>query len=212
MGRPGVVSTGSSCLISVLPARGEVWWCELAEIGRRPVVVLSRDAVIARHRRALIAPCTTTIRGLASEVVLEPGDDPVPGVRRQPGLGRERLDRSTRPPAWTIGLHPDAGDLGSPLRSRSTPRADAAVAEGILDWEVIRLVQEPESPPRSWRGSTPRSATPAGSPMSARHSTASDAISSPCSSTPDSYMDHRSATYVSTSSPGTSRVELLNRA
>ena len=61
-----------------LPARGEVWWCEMAEIGRRPVVVLSRDAVIPRHRRALVAPCTTTIRGLHSEVVLEPGDDPVP--------------------------------------------------------------------------------------------------------------------------------------
>lgn len=61
-----------------LPARGEVWWCEMAEIGRRPVVVLSRDAVIPRHRRALVAPCTTTIRGLASEVVLEPGEDPVP--------------------------------------------------------------------------------------------------------------------------------------
>lgn len=28
----------------------------------------------------VIAPCTTTIRGLASEVVLEPGDDPVPQV------------------------------------------------------------------------------------------------------------------------------------
>jgi mRNA interferase MazF len=25
----------------------------------------------------VIAPCTTTIRGLASEVILEPGDDPV---------------------------------------------------------------------------------------------------------------------------------------
>lgn len=25
-----------------------------------------------------MAPCTTTIRGLASEVVLEPGDDPIP--------------------------------------------------------------------------------------------------------------------------------------
>lgn len=25
-----------------------------------------------------MAPCTTTIRGLASEVPLEPGDDPVP--------------------------------------------------------------------------------------------------------------------------------------
>ena len=64
--------------MTTLPARGEVWWCEMAEIGRRPVVVLSRDAVIPRHRRALIAPCTTTIRGLVSEVGLEPGEDPVP--------------------------------------------------------------------------------------------------------------------------------------
>ncbi len=61
-----------------LPARGEVWWCELPEISRRPVVILSRDAAIPRLRRALIAPCTTTIRGLASEVVLEPGEDPIP--------------------------------------------------------------------------------------------------------------------------------------
>ena len=61
-----------------LPRRGELWWCEPPEIGRRPVVVLSRDAAIPRLRRVLIAPCTTTIRGLPSEVVLEPGDDPVP--------------------------------------------------------------------------------------------------------------------------------------
>jgi len=61
-----------------VPARGEVWWCEMTEIGPRPVVVLSRDVVIPRHRRALIAPCTTTIRGIPSEVLLEPGDDPVP--------------------------------------------------------------------------------------------------------------------------------------
>jgi mRNA interferase MazF len=60
------------------PARGELWWCELPEIGRRPVVVLSRDAAIPRLRRALVAPCTTTIRSLPSEVALEPGDDPVP--------------------------------------------------------------------------------------------------------------------------------------
>ena len=64
--------------MSALPARGELWWCELAEIGRRPVVVLSRDAAIPRLGRALVAPCTTTIRGLPSEVVLEPGDDPIP--------------------------------------------------------------------------------------------------------------------------------------
>jgi len=61
-----------------LPRRGEMWWCEPPEIGRRPVVVLSRDAAIPRLRRVLIAPCTTTIRGLASEVVLEPDEDPVP--------------------------------------------------------------------------------------------------------------------------------------
>lgn len=64
--------------MSSLPRRGEVWWCELSEAGRRPVVVLSRDAAIPRLRRALVAPCTTTVRGLASEVALEPGEDPVP--------------------------------------------------------------------------------------------------------------------------------------
>ena len=61
-----------------LPARGEMWWCELPDIGRRPVVVLSRNAAIPRLLRTLIAPCTTTIRGLPSEVVVEPGEDPVP--------------------------------------------------------------------------------------------------------------------------------------
>lgn len=62
------------------PLRGEVWWCEPPQVGRRPVVVLSRDAAIPQLRRTLIAPCTTIIRGLSSEVVLEPGEDPVPRV------------------------------------------------------------------------------------------------------------------------------------
>ena len=64
--------------MTATPLRGEVWWCELAEVGRRPVLVLSRDTAIPRLRRTLIAPCTTTIRGLPSEVLLEPGDDPIP--------------------------------------------------------------------------------------------------------------------------------------
>ena len=55
-----------------------MWWCEPPGTGRRPVVVLTRDAAIPRLRRALIAPCTTTIRNLPSEVVLEPGHDPIP--------------------------------------------------------------------------------------------------------------------------------------
>lgn len=64
--------------MSDAPGRGELWWCELPDIGRRPVIVLSRDAAIPRLRRALVGPCTTTIRGLPSEVILEPGEDPVP--------------------------------------------------------------------------------------------------------------------------------------
>lgn len=64
--------------MSTLPARGEIWWCEPPEVGRRPVVVLSRDVAIPRLRRVLVGPCTTTVRRLSSEVALEPGDDPVP--------------------------------------------------------------------------------------------------------------------------------------
>jgi mRNA interferase MazF len=64
--------------VSDVPARGELWWCELPDVGRRPVLVLSRDVAIPRLRRALVGPCTTTIRGLPSEVLLEPGEDPVP--------------------------------------------------------------------------------------------------------------------------------------
>lgn len=58
--------------------RGEVWWCEAPEFPRRPVLVLSRDSTIPRLRRAIVAPCTTQIRGLPTEVVLEPGEDPTP--------------------------------------------------------------------------------------------------------------------------------------
>lgn len=42
------------------------------------MVVFSRDSAIPRLGRALVAPCTTTIRRIPTEVLLEPGDDPVP--------------------------------------------------------------------------------------------------------------------------------------
>jgi mRNA interferase MazF len=77
MGRSRFFPRRSSSYVITSPLRGELWWCEPPEIGRRPVVVLSRDAAIPRLRRAIIAPCTTNLRGLASEVVLEPGEDPV---------------------------------------------------------------------------------------------------------------------------------------
>ena len=37
----------------------------------------------------MIAPCTTTIRGLASEVILEPGDDP---VRRRTAVNLDSIE------------------------------------------------------------------------------------------------------------------------
>lgn len=61
-----------------LPRYGEVWWCETTDLPRRPVVVLSRDVAIQRLRRVVVAPCSTNVRGILTEVVLEPGLDPVP--------------------------------------------------------------------------------------------------------------------------------------
>ena len=40
--------------------------------------MLSRDAAIPRLRRTLIGPCTTTIRGIPTEVLLDPSEDPIP--------------------------------------------------------------------------------------------------------------------------------------
>ena len=57
-----------------------MWWWESEHVGGRPAVVLSRDAALERLPTAIVAPCTTTIRGIPSEVVLEPGEDPVPAV------------------------------------------------------------------------------------------------------------------------------------
>ncbi len=78
MGRSRLVSERGAPDVSDEPRRGDVWWCELPEVSRRPVVVLSRDVAIPRLGRALIAPCTTTIRGIPSEVVLHESEDPIP--------------------------------------------------------------------------------------------------------------------------------------
>lgn len=57
--------------------RGEVWWSEDPALGRRPVLVLSRDAVIERLGRPLVAPLTTRRRDIPTEVALD-ADDGVP--------------------------------------------------------------------------------------------------------------------------------------
>jgi mRNA interferase MazF len=55
--------------------RGEVWWAELPEpVGRRPVVLLTRDGAYGYRTMATVAPVTTTIRGIPAEVELSPAD------------------------------------------------------------------------------------------------------------------------------------------
>lgn len=55
--------------------RGEVWWANLdAPAGRRPVVLLSRDEAYLLREFVTIAPISTRIRGIRSEVPLGPED------------------------------------------------------------------------------------------------------------------------------------------
>jgi mRNA interferase MazF len=51
--------------------RGEVWWAELPPpVGSRPVVILTRDAVLESIGGVVVALVTRTVRQLATEVVL----------------------------------------------------------------------------------------------------------------------------------------------
>ena len=55
--------------------RGEVWWADLPlPIGRRPVVLLSRDEAYAVRNAVTVAEVTSTIRGIPVEVELGPDD------------------------------------------------------------------------------------------------------------------------------------------
>jgi mRNA interferase MazF len=54
--------------------RGEVWWIEHPEAGRRPGCVLTRQAAIPVLASVLVAPATRTIRGVPTEVRLSVED------------------------------------------------------------------------------------------------------------------------------------------
>jgi mRNA interferase MazF len=55
--------------------RGDIWWAELEPpVGRRPVVLLSRDEAYGVRSLVIVAPVTTRIRHISSEVLLGPDD------------------------------------------------------------------------------------------------------------------------------------------
>ncbi len=55
--------------------RGEVWWANTHRpVGRRPVVLLSRNAAYAVRASVTVAPITRTAHGIPVEVPLGPED------------------------------------------------------------------------------------------------------------------------------------------
>jgi len=51
--------------------RGEIWWAELPPpVGRRPVLLLSRNEAYVVRELVTVAPVTTRIRHIPSEVPL----------------------------------------------------------------------------------------------------------------------------------------------
>ena len=55
-------------------ARGEIWWGESPQEKGRPYLVVSRDAANDVMRRVLVAPVTTRVRGVPSELPVGRGE------------------------------------------------------------------------------------------------------------------------------------------
>ena len=62
--------------------RGEVWWVDHPEAGRRPACVVSRQAAIPVLNAVLVAPATRTARGIPTEVALNRADGMPAGCAR----------------------------------------------------------------------------------------------------------------------------------
>lgn len=56
------------------PQRGEIWWGEIEEVGRRPFLVMTRSAAIPVLNQVLAAPITRTVRSIPTELPLGPDD------------------------------------------------------------------------------------------------------------------------------------------
>lgn len=55
--------------------RGEIWWADLPKpIGRRPVLLISRDEAYKIRANVIVTPLTRTIRKFAVEVMVDKTD------------------------------------------------------------------------------------------------------------------------------------------
>lgn len=56
------------------PRRGEVWWGEIEDVGRRPFLIMTRGPAISVLVNVLAAPITRTVRHIPTELPLGPDD------------------------------------------------------------------------------------------------------------------------------------------
>jgi mRNA interferase MazF len=57
----------------VIPQQGELWWAETRD-KRRPVLVVTRTEAIPILTTLLVAPVTTRVRGIPTEIPLDERD------------------------------------------------------------------------------------------------------------------------------------------
>lgn len=67
--------------------RGEVWWVESPAGGRRPYLIVTRQAVIPLLHSVLAVPATRSVRDIPTEVELDERD----GMPRACALGLDNL-------------------------------------------------------------------------------------------------------------------------
>ena len=73
--------------------RGEIRWYRFARPDkRRPVLLLTRDSIIPSLGEVTVAPVTTTVRGIPSEVVLSVDD----GMPRECAVNCDHLQTVPR--------------------------------------------------------------------------------------------------------------------
>lgn len=103
--------------------RNAIFWADLGPpAGRRPVVIVSRDAATAVLNSVIAVPITRTIRGIRSEVPLGPAnglpDDCVANCDHVMTIPIERLEG--RPVSTLDFAERVALDTGPPLLPRHT--------------------------------------------------------------------------------------------
>ena len=95
--------------------RGEIRWYRFAQPDkRRPVLILTRDSIIPSLGEVTVAPLTTRIRNIPSEVALSKEDGPP----RECAVNCDHLQTVPR------------GRLGAPLSSLSTQKMEQ-VAQAV---------------------------------------------------------------------------------